>query len=219
MTGAPFRRLRQFFSRDSDDRGVLIIELAYTLPLLLLIGFGGMEMANLTLANTRISQMTLTVADNASRVASGTNLVTPQLREVDINEIFTGAQLQSGELDVKSHGRIILSSLEVNALGGQFIRWQRCYGNRPGSPSSYGTAGTGALTTTFPGMGPAGKEVKAVAGGAVMFVEVYYTYQPLMFGSWLGPQTIRSTAAFTVRESRDLSQIYNPAPSVTVSSC
>lgn len=219
MKRAPLRRLRQLFGRRSDDRGVVIIELAYTLPLVMLVGFGGMEMANLTLANTRISQLTLSVADNASRVASGTNLVTPQIREVDINEIFTGAQLQSGDLNVQAHGRIILSSLEVNALGGQWIRWQRCYGNRPSSPSSYGVQGTGALTTTFPGMGPAGKEVKAVPGSAVMFVEVHYTYQPLLFGSWLGPRNVWSTAAFTVRESRDLTQIYNPAPSVTASSC
>jgi hypothetical protein len=69
-------------------------------------------------------------------------------------------------------------------------------------------------------MGKPGREVKAVAGGAVMFVEVYYTYQPLMYGSWLGSRTIKSTAAFTVRESRDLSKVWNtttdPAP---VASC
>jgi hypothetical protein len=219
MMRSAFANFRRLFGRNSDDRGVVIIEMAYTLPFLLLLGFGGMEIANLTLANTRISQITLSASDNAARIASGSNLATPQVREVDINEVFTGAHLQSGDLNFQANGRMILSSLETNAEGGQFIRWQRCFGNRTGSPSSYGVAGVGATGTAFPGMGPTGREVKAAAGSAVMFIEVYYTYQPLLFGSWLGPQTIRSTAAFTVRESRDLSQVYNPSPAAPVRNC
>jgi hypothetical protein len=219
MTRPTMQRLRRLFGKRSDDRGVVLIEFAYVLPFMLLVGFGGIEMASLTLVNTRISQMTLSVADNASRVASGLNLVTPQIREADINEIFLGAELQAGDLKVKDHGRIILSSLQMNTLGGQEIKWQRCFGNRAASPSSYGVEGSGANATTFPGMGKAGKEVKAVSGSAVMFVEVYYTYQPLLFGSWLGPRIVKSTAAFTVRESRDLSQVYNTSPAAPVSSC
>jgi hypothetical protein len=213
------QRIRRPSGLGSDTSGVVIIELAYTLPFILLIGFGGMEIANLTLATTRVSQLTLSVADNAARIASGTNLVTPQIREVDINEVFTGAQLQSGDLNLQANGRVILSSLQVNNLGGQWIKWQRCYGNRPSSPSTYGVTDAGLGVTTFPGMGKPGREVKAVAGGAVMFVQVYYTYQPLLFGAWLGPRTIQSTAAFTVRESRDLTQVYNPSPMAPVSSC
>jgi Flp pilus assembly protein TadG len=142
-----FPSLRALLGRGSDERGVVIIELAYTLPFLLLLGFGGLEIANLTLANTRISQITLSASDNAARIASGSNLATPQVREVDINEVFTGAHLQSGDLNFQANGRMILSSLETNAEGGQFIRWQRCFGNRPSSPSSYGVAGVGATGT------------------------------------------------------------------------
>lgn len=212
-------RLRQLFGRRSDTRGVAMIEMAFTLPIMVMIGFGGLEIAALTLANTRISQIALTAADNAARIASGSSLAQPQVREIDINEVFTGAQLQSGDLNLQANGRIILSSLEQNAQGGQWIRWQRCFGNRPNSASSFGTAGTGATGTAFAGMGPAGRQVTAAAGSAVMFIEVVYTYQPLLYGQWLGTQTIRSTAAFTVREPRDFSQVYNPAPAATVSSC
>lgn len=211
-----FRRWRDL---RSDNRGVAMIEMAYTLPIMLLVGFGGLEIANLTLANTRISQIAMSAADNAARIASGSNLATPQVREIDVNEVFTGAQLQSGELNLQANGRIILSSLQVNAQGGQWIAWQRCYGNRPNSASSFGVQGNGATGTGFTGMGPTGRQVTAVAGSAVMFVEVVYTYQPIIYGQWLGPTTIRSTAAFTVREPRDLSQIYNPSPAAIVSSC
>jgi Flp pilus assembly protein TadG len=219
MTRPAFAKLKRLLGRQSDTRGMAMIEIAFTLPIMVLIGFGGMEIAALTLANTRISQIALTAADNAARIASGTGLAQPQVREIDINEVFTGAQLQSSDLNLQANGRIILSSLEVNQQGGQWIRWQRCYGNRPSSPSSFGTQGTGETGTAFAGMGPTGQKVTAVAGSAVMFVEVVYTYQPLLYGRWLGTQTIRSTAAFTVREPRELSMPYNPSPAATVSSC
>jgi hypothetical protein len=219
MTRPSLSRLRQLFGRKSDNRGVAMVEMAYTLPILLLVGFGGLEIANLTLANTRMSQLALSAADGAARIASGSNLATPEVREIDINEVFTGAQLQSGDLNLQANGRIILSSLQVNPQGGQWIAWQRCYGNRPNSPSSFGTAGTGATGTGLAGMGPAGRQVTAVAGSAVMFVEIVYTYQPIIYGSWLGPQVIRSTAAFTVREPRSLTLPANPSPAATVSSC
>jgi Flp pilus assembly protein TadG len=216
LPGTLRRRLR---AARGDTRGVAMVEMAFTLPTIMLIGLGGLEIANLTLANTQMSQIALSAADNAARIASGSNLASPQVREIDINEVFTGAQLQSGDLNLQANGRIILSSLEVNADGGQWIRWQRCYGNRPSSPSSYGTAGTGATGTAFAGMGPTGRKVTAVAGNGVMFVEIVYTYRPLFFTLWLGNQTIRSTAAFSVREARDYSQVYNPSPAATVSSC
>src|SRR3546814_13154337 len=44
--------------------------------------------------------------------------------------------------DFRTHGRIILSSLERNDDGGQWIHWQRCYGDLD-VESSYGEAGDG----------------------------------------------------------------------------
>ncbi len=198
-----------------DRRATVLVEMAFCIPFLILVGFGGLEMANLTLAHTRISQIGLSAADNASRIAVGNNLSLPRVRELDINEVFTGVQEQSGNLDFQAHGRIILSSLERNDDGGQTIKWQRCFGDLD-VDSSYGVAGDGASGTDFPGMGPAGAEVTAAAGTAVMFVEVVYEYQPLLYGQWLGAKTIRSTAAFNIREARDLSQVYGPG---TVSAC
>ena len=206
-----------------DNRATVMVEMAFCVPLLVLIGFGGIEMSNLTLVNTRISQIGLNPADNASRIAFGSNLSLPRVREVDINDVFAGAETQATGLNFKKNGRIILSSLEVNADGGQTIKWQRCYGDLK-LASSYGTQGTGKTGTAFPGMGPSNNRVKAIAGTAIMFVEVTYHYQPVAYGNWLGPRQIRSEAAFTIREGRDLqgpdgNGVYNPSPSVTASSC
>ena len=201
-----------------DGRAAVLVEMAFAIPFLVLIGFAGMEIANLTLVNTRISQIGLSAADNASRIAFGSNLSQPQVRELDINEVFTGVAEQAGGLDFAQHGRIILSSLERNSDGGQWIHWQRCYGSLD-FDSSYGPQGTGKTGTDFKGMGPEDNEVTAAAGTAVMFVEVSYEYQPLLYGKWLGPRTIHSTAAFNIREGRDLSKVYNPSPAASVSSC
>lgn len=200
-----------------DRRATVLIEMAFCIPLLVLLGFGGMEMAWLTLSHTRISQIGLSAADNASRIAVGSNLSLPRVREIDINEVFTGAEEQGRGLDFGARGRIILSSLERNSDGGQWIHWQRCYGNL-GVESSFGEEGDGETGTGFPGMGPPTREVTAPLGSAVMFVEVVYQYKPLAYGNWLGPRTIRSTAAFNIREGRDLSRIY-PSPGVTPSTC
>ena len=191
-----------------------MLEMAFAIPFLVLVGFGGLEIANLTLAHTRVSQLGLNTADNAARIAAGSNLTQPQVREVDINEVFAGAERQAAGLDLENNGRIILSSLQRNDDGGQTIKWQRCYGNMEVA-SAYGVEGTGATGTDFNGMGPVGREVTAVAGTAIMFVEVTYEYQPLLFGDWLGPRTIRSTAAYNIREARDLSGVKSPGTPAT----
>lgn len=200
-----------------DSRATVMIEMAFCIPLMVLLGLGGLEMANLTLSNTRISQIGLSAADNASRIAVGSNLSLPRVREIDINEVFTGAEKQAGGLDLKARGRIILSSLERNDDDGQWIHWQRCYGDLP-VQSSFGKEGDGKTGTGFKGMGRAGAEVTAPLGSAVMFVEIVYQYKPLAYGNWLGPRTIRSTAAYNIREGRDLDQIY-PTAGVTASKC
>ncbi len=212
-------RLRQFLGHFARARSAaVLVEFAFALPLLLLLGLGGLEMVNLTITHTRVSQIALTAADNASRIAFGSGLSLPRVREVDINEVFAGVQVQAGGMDFATHGRIILSSLEQNSDGGQHIHWQRCYGGLAVS-SSYGTQGMGATGTSLAGMGPADNPVQALDGTPVMFVEIVYDYQPLVYASLVPNRLIRTTAAFNVREARDLTRVYNPTPTVTASNC
>lgn len=197
-------------------RAAVMLEMAFAIPFLVLVGFGGLEIANLTLTHTRISQLALNTADNAARIAAGSNLTLPEIREVDINEIFAGAQLQAGSLDLRRHGRIILSSLEQNASGGgQTIKWQRCFGDMRTVVSAYGVEGVGRNNNNFRGMGPVGREVTAASGTAVMFVEITYEYQPLLYGKLLGQRMIRTTAAFNIREARDLTGLKAPGTPAT----
>lgn len=206
------RRLRR------DESGLALIEFAYVMPVVFTLGMLGLEIANFALTNMKVSQIALALADNASRVGETSALSLKRLRERDINDVLQGARLQAQNMKILQNGRVTLSSLEVNDDGGQWIHWQRCIGMKP-YDSSYGTAGDGMTGTDFPGMGKPGKEVKAPPQTAVMFVEINYDYQPIIAGWLLGQQRIHSTASFIVRDQRDLTQVYNTAPTVTPSDC
>ncbi len=216
----PAERTPSLFSRlRSNRRGVAMLETAITMPTLIFAGLAGLEVANLMITHTRVSGIALTVADNASRMAPSAGLLAlPRVRESDINDVFTGAQLQSANLNIQANGRVIMSSLESNVEGGQWIHWQRCYGNKPYS-SSFGGQGTGVTGNSFQGMGATGRQIRATPGAPVMFVEVYYDYIPFMFDSWIGQRTINYTAAFVARDSRDTSTLSNPSPAAPVRNC
>jgi len=68
-------------------------------------------------------------------------------------------------------------------------------------------------------MGTEGAEVEALPGDAVIFVEVAYDYTSLSPFSALDGNTITYTGAFTVRDARDLTQIYQTNPAAPVASC
>ena len=104
------------------------------------IGLYGIETANLALINLRVSQIALSLADNASRVGTMSTLNTVQLREVDLNDVLQATRLQGAGIKLTTFGRVTLSSLE-NPSGTQNIHWQRCIGLMRGTgyDSSYGT--------------------------------------------------------------------------------
>jgi Flp pilus assembly protein TadG len=221
-----------------DNRsGIALVEFAYGLPAVMGIGMYGLEVANLAQTHLRVSQVALSLADNASRVGVTSALNLQQIREVDINDVMQAARLQSTTLNLPARGRITLSSLEQNAAGGQWVHWQRCLGIRGGGgwDSSYGAEGTGKTGTTFAGMGKPGEEAKAPPNSAVMFVEVNFEYKPLVWERLVGKPRIHYTASYVVRDKRDLDQaepyaaatsggyakggVYNPNPKAEVMSC
>lgn len=206
-----------------DRRGVAMVEFALALPIFVPIAMYSVEMSNFALTQLKISQSTLNLADNASRVGVDTGLSTVELREVDLNDVFQGARLQAGRLDITTNGRITVSSLEQNAAGGQIIHWQRCVGLKSGVgyDSSYGAEGAGTVAGDgFVGMGDAGSMVTAPPNSAVIFVEINYEYKPLITTYFLGNTHLHSIASMIVRDKRDLSKgVTDPSPGATHMTC
>jgi Flp pilus assembly protein TadG len=199
-------RLRSLFA--ADDSGVAYLEFALSLPLFALMTVGGIEISNYVTTKMRVSQVALMVADHVARIGTGSTLVAKTISEKQINDVLTGAGLQSGRLSLYTQGRVIISSVEEDsANAGKYkIAWQRCRGLK-NQASSYGNAGANNLT----GVGPTGRQVTAPPSGAAIFVQVSYTYQPLInMRKLLTASTeFNEIAAMPVRERRDLTQIYN----------
>lgn len=200
-----------------DTSGLALVEFAMVLPFLLILSTSGLELANYVIANKRMGEIAAMVADNASRMGDQNAINNKPIDESEINDVFIGADLQGGYLKIADNGRIILSSLQRNADGGQTITWQRCYGAL-NVDSAFGKEGKGATGTSFTGMGPSGNEVTAATGTAVMVVEVYYKYKRLMPSIQLPLNDIKDVTAFNVRDSRDLGQPQNTS-NVALSTC
>jgi Flp pilus assembly protein TadG len=204
-----------------NQSGLAIIEFAFSMPVLMGLGMYGTELSFLAISNMKVSQAALNLADNASRIGQTNNgVVSPTILESDINEVFLGAALQAGKLNLLENGRIALSSLEVDTTPDpdqQFISWQRCKGlldrrtdEQKADNEDYGSSydddadDNGITDATFIGMGSNGTNLQAVEDSAVMVVEIEYIYQPL-FGDLFIPQKIlRQEAAFNIRDDRNL---------------
>lgn len=202
---------RSFLRRVLANRsGVAMTEFALGAPFLLTAGLWGAEEANFALVNMKISQLAIHLADNGSRVGDTSTLQNRKIYESDIDDLIYGAQLQGGKsIGLYDNGRVFISSVEVNAANGtQYIHWQRCRGAKT-VPSSYGVQGTNLGTG---GIGPTGEQVVAQSGDAVIFVEINYTYQPLVSAKFIPNREIKAIASFTVRDNRDLTQIYQRDP-------
>lgn len=192
-----------------NNRGVAFVEFAFTAPIILSLGLMGTETAYYVITHMQISQIAMQVADNASRVGEQDVLEEKKVYEVDINETFVGAEKLGENLNLFANGRVILSSLQQDDEGNQAIVWQRCRGAKNVS-SSYGGEGTGG--ENFPGMGDGTTKITASPNTAVMFVEIFYTYSSITPFNFLDGKELRYTAAFNIRDSRDLTQLHGADP-------
>ncbi len=189
-----------------DQSGAALMEFAFTLPVLLIMIASGAEATNYITTRMRVSQLATRLADDAARMGNGSLLAAKTITEADINDLFVGANLQSGELALNTRGRVILSDLEPvanpNPTNRYKIVWQRCYGAKTSHASTYGQAGDTNLT----GIGPAGRQITAQNDNATMFIEVYYEYQPLIaIGNLASIANFVEISSMAVRDRRDLS--------------
>lgn len=189
-----------------DSSGISMVEFALVLPVILTLGLYGADIARLATTNMRISQIAISVADNASRLGQTDNSgVQPTITEGNVDAVLDGAMRDGASVGLPTQGRIVLSSLEFDpGTDRHYIHWQRCRGAMS-APSRYGAEDPNQTGTPITGMGSGSTRVTAQSGQSVMFVEITYRYTPLFqnpFGS--GSQTLRKEAAFITRDDRNL---------------
>lgn len=191
----------------ADTSGVALIEFAFSAPIVLSMGMMGTDTALMVVTHMQVSQVAMQVADNSSRIGEQDVLTARKVYEKDVNQAMIGAEKLGENIRIFNQGRVIVSSLQRNTSGGQWIKWQRCRGAKVYT-STNGVQGDGITGTSFPGMGPASSRITASAGTAVMFVEVAYDFRSITPLNLFNNQQIVYTAAFNVRDNRDLNSLY-----------
>lgn len=211
----PIRTLLRAAGRNRD--GLALVEFAFALPILMALCLTGAEIVNYITTRMRISQLALHIADNAARMGTGTAITAKSVSETDINDVLTGGGLQGGDLNLYANGRVVLTDLEPvaspNTTNKYKVGWMRCRGSK-----SYTSPYANLGRTNMDGIGPTATPVTAQDYNATMFVEVTYTYTPLVLASMAPSTTITEIASMAVRDRRDLTQIYN-IEGATVSTC
>lgn len=213
------RRLNRFIKQLARaESGASAVEFAILAPVIIGLGMTGSEVAYLASAQLQVSQIAVSVADNASRLGQTDNTaVTPTIGEVDVNSVLFGAMKQGGSLGLQANGRVIISSLELDSASGkQYIHWQRCRGGLAQS-SRYGVEGAGLTGPVLTGVGNGSALVTAPSGYAVMVAEVYYQYQGLFGTYFTNSPLIRQEAAFMNRDNRNLTA--GLSPNATAATC
>ncbi|MGV3513093.1 MAG: TadE/TadG family type IV pilus assembly protein [Novosphingobium sp.] len=203
MTGAK-ALLRSLFIR-SD--AVSTIEFALVVPLFMILGMYGAEIAWLNAASMEASQVALALADNASRLGQTDNSgVTPTVSVSDVESVLNGALEEGSNIALADKGRVILSSLEVHPVTGkQYVHWQRCMGagkqqSAHGKPDLTGSA----LARIAPGIKLGGKTITSPSKSAVMVAEVWYEYRGLFGTMFVEPITLHEQAVVIVRDDRNV---------------
>jgi hypothetical protein len=231
-------KLRRFALRLRDDcSGLAVVEFAVSLPFFLGLSFTGLEVANYAATVMQVNQIALHVADNAARMGTDSLLTAKRISEIDINDVFIGARHEgdgllfdgfhpytdpaTNQTLARGNARIFLSSVEPknnpNPQNKYKMAWQRCSGPGTHYRPKYGRQGNSG---NIDGIGPPGRQTIAPPFGATMFAEVHYHYRPMLNIGYsnMVEKDIVAYAAMVVRDSRDLTQIYN-TENVTVSSC
>ncbi|MDX3899447.1 MAG: TadE/TadG family type IV pilus assembly protein [Sphingobium sp.] len=177
-----------------DMAGMAAVEFALGMPIMVGVVMAGTEAANMAFASQKLGDLATQTADNISRYKNG-------ISEEQITDTLAGMKTMTDTIGFRNNGRIIVSSIRpvVDGSGNvtnQNIRWQRCTGAKVVN-SSYGAAGDNLGVT---GMGPTGRKIAASADTEVIFVEVQYTYRPLISSSFLGTPTLSAIASMVVRD-------------------
>ena len=222
----------------ADRSGLALIEFAFTLPILIAIGFGGLELANVALANLRVSHAAIDLADNVSRMGhQSTSTGYQVLTESDINDSIQALRLESP--DVTKNGRVTISSVEARTDGNgnttQFLHWQRCVGMAGSAFDSSSVVPVGSTTpgSTLAPTDDSGVQVAGIgsplltapSGSGLMYVEINYTYTSMfstipVLGTLLsGTRRLHYVSAMIVRQSRSTYDSIDNAAQATRMTC
>jgi len=143
------------------DNGVVTIELAIILPVLLLLLVGMFDISNFIFCRNKM----IRTAQELSNVITRDDLTKPQL-----NNLLQGANLIAQPFDFQTSGKVIVTSIsKQDPAQPPAIMWQE----------SYPSGATGSKVTN---MNALPGNLVLGTGETIIVTEVFYTYQPTFPG-------------------------------------
>jgi|GEM_PF-293339 len=169
---------RGLFSRfRQDEKGGILIELAFSLPILLIIVLGCVDATRFILINQKLDRVASSMADLVSR--------TETLTQTQLDDFFVAADQILYPFDLNSAGRVIVSSVTRPVGEAAQIDWQRFDDSSLGVTSDIGTEGGNATL-------PTGFTIREQEN--FIIAEVYFSFQPLFLDNIFESQTLAQTA-------------------------
>jgi len=165
-----------------DDRGGVLIEAAFTIPIAIMLLFAGFEVARLTLIHQKMDRAVTAMADLVSQAE---DITVSQL-----NDMFNAVQHIMEPFDLSSSGVVIISSIGTVGANPTEIFWQRNGAGSVVATSQLGIEGDAPVL-------PTGFVVRS--GEGLIVAEIYYDYAPLFFWEIVGPNQLYHRALFRPR--------------------
>ena len=182
------RRLRAF---RSDRRASVSVELAFTLPMLIALLAGGLEITNYVLIHQKVERTSATISDLVAQSV--------RMTEGQMTSLFAATKYVMKPFELGVDGKVIVSSI-TGSDGKAIISWQRPVG---ATGSRFGGQGADATETLkAAGLKLQVSEDKYIAlrdGENIIACEVFYTYRPMLFSGVIKETTLYRHAFFRPR--------------------
>lgn len=165
-----------------DRRGSLAVEVAMSIPIMVSLLLGGVEITRYVLLNQKVERASATMADLVSQAE--------KLSEEDLANLFIATRYTVEPFDLAGKGRVIISSIAKSSSDADVrVVWQRAFGSGSGS-SSFGAEGGAAVL-------PAGFTVRD--GENIIVGEAFFDFVPVLGDDVLGNTTLHSHAVMRPR--------------------
>jgi uncharacterized membrane protein len=198
--------------------GVAALEFALILPLFLALMGAGIEVSSLILTNMKVQRLATMIANMVAQRGASES----QISEAQIYDIFSAMDLAAEPLDIRGHGRVIISAVlgeDTNSDGTpdlNRIKWQRFEGKLTSANRLIGCWSTNSSTAAI------GRQLRLTE--PLFHAQVSYAYQPIFGGGLLRwfhiPQTVTRTATFRGRGAiyKEVLSVENYQPKTNCSS-
>ena len=174
-----------------NDRGSVMLEFAFAMPVLILLLLGGVELGRYVLLHQKLDRTAMTVSDLVARVSAVT--------VADLDTVLTAADLVMAPFDLAVRGKVMISAVREQS-GSPKVIWQHAGAGSISVTSSVGTTGSNA-TISDPNL------VDDTQG--VVIGETFFEYSP-WFITLIPSTTIHHMAVFRPRLSNEVTCIDCP---------